>query len=97
MSQCAVGEGQFVNVPALSDEATDKVARPDIVHEIAKELAAQRVVPEVLNHAATVSVAVCDLELFRGGCGILRQQKWFERILPSQIIERFVGEEPISG
>ena len=95
--QRAVCEGQLVRVPTLSDEATDKVSRPDVVNQIAEELASKRVVPEVLNDAAAVGVAVGDVELFRSECRVLRQQERLKRILPSQIDDRFVGKESVTG
>jgi hypothetical protein len=97
MCQSAVCERQFVDIFALSNQAADKVAGPDIMDKVAKELTPIRVIPEVLNDAAAIRIAVCDLKFPWGGCRIFGQQERLKRVLPCHVNDRFMGKKAIAG
>lgn len=60
MRQSAICKSQFVEIPALFNEAADEVASSNVVDKIAKQLAAKGIVSEVLNDATPIGIAVCD-------------------------------------
>ena len=47
-------EGELVDVARVAQQRFDEVARADVVHEIAEELVAERVVAQILNHRSAV-------------------------------------------
>jgi hypothetical protein len=47
-------EGELVDVARVAQQRFDEVARADVVHEVAEELVAERVVAQILNHRSAV-------------------------------------------
>ena len=47
-------ERELVDVARVPDQRFDEVAGSDVVHEIAEELVAERVVAQILNHRSAV-------------------------------------------
>ena len=56
--EAAEGEGVLVEVLRLADQADDEIARADVVHEVAEQLAAERVVAHVLDDRPGIGVGV---------------------------------------
>jgi hypothetical protein len=57
----------FIQVLGFADRVENKIAAPDIVGQIAEELTAERIIPQILDNASSVGVGVCLLQLFRCG------------------------------
>ena len=49
-------ERVLVDVARLADHRLDEVAGADVVQQVAEEMAAERVVAEILNHRSAVGV-----------------------------------------
>jgi len=64
MRNCAQSKSVFVQVKGLIEQRLEKIRASDIMNQIAEEPAAERIVSEVLNDAATVSVTVGNFEFF---------------------------------
>ena len=65
--QCSQSESILIKVLGFADQVEDEIAAADVMCQIAEELAAERIIPQILNNASSVGVCVCLRQLFRGG------------------------------
>jgi hypothetical protein len=65
------------------------------MHQVAEFSAAERVVAEVLDDGAAVSVRVCLLDLFFGKSRISLEQKGTDFVSPQQIHDFLVRENGV--
>ena len=93
--ESADGEGEFVGVVGVADEAEDEVSGADVVGEVAEEGIAEGVVAEVLDGAAAVGVGVGLLNLGFGEVGIALEQERADGLLPREVDELLVGLDRI--
>ena len=56
MRERAEREGVLVDVVRLANQRLHEIAGADVVHQVAEEVAAERVVAKILNHRAAVGV-----------------------------------------
>ena len=85
----------LVDVLRLSNQVQNEVAAADVMRQIAVELAAERIIAQILNDASAVGVCVRLGQLIRGGSGKSLQQQGLYRAIPSGIDNGFVGENGI--
>ena len=64
--------------------------------EVAEQVAAERVIPHVLDDAAAIGVSVGLLQFLRRCRGEPLQQHLLNRRIPNRIDDRFVGEHGIA-
>jgi hypothetical protein len=65
--QRAQSESVLVNVLGVGDQVDHKIAAADVMRQIAEELAAERVVAQILNDASSVGECVRLQQFVRGG------------------------------
>ena len=94
--QRAESERVFVEVLRLADQRRDEVPTADVMREIAEKAAAERIISQVLNDAATVGVGVRLLQLLRGCVGKSFEEQFLEGGIPHGIDDGFVGENRIA-
>ncbi len=54
VSQGAECERELVDIARIAQQRFNEVARADVVHQVAEELVAERVITEILNHRSAV-------------------------------------------
>ena len=82
MRQSSQSEGQLIQVLRIGDQFGNEIPAPDIMHQVAEELAAKRIVAHVLNQAAAISIGMGVAEVFRARCWITFQQKALDPRVP---------------
>ena len=65
--QRSQSESVLIEVLGFADQVEDKIAAPDVMRQIAEELAAERIIPQILNDAPSVGESVRFGQLVRGG------------------------------
>ena len=95
MRQRAEGEGVLVEVLRVVNHRLHEGAGADIMSEIAEDLVAERVVPDILNDATAVSVRVGLQQVLRRGVGETREQQRLDLLVPHQIDDLFVSQDRI--
>jgi hypothetical protein len=70
----------------------EKIRTSNIVNEVAEIPAAEWIVPEVLNDAASIGVPMRNFELFFGGIWKALEQSRPDRVVPEAINECLVRE-----
>ena len=95
VGQRAQREGEFVQRMRFADQVQDKISGAHVMHQVAEELAAERVVAHVLDDAARVGVGVRLQQIFGSGLGIALQQEGPDVAIPGGIDDRLVGENRI--
>src|ERR1039458_3336682 len=95
MGQRSQSEGVLIQVLGFADQVEDKIADPDIMRQIAEKLAAERIIPQILNNAPSVSESVRFGQLFHGGGRKSFEQQRFDRTVPRRIDNSFVGKNRI--
>src|ERR1041384_2587672 len=86
----------FVDVLRLGEKRLNEVSASDIVNQVGEELAAERVVTNVLNNRSAISVSVRLAQL--RGCGVRKslQQDRLKRVVPRRIDDCFVCKHRIT-
>src|SRR5579864_8652377 len=79
------------------DHVYDEISAAHIVREVAEILAAEWVVPHVLNQRSSVRKRVCLAQIFIRRTRETLLQERQNPILPAQINDLFVGENRIGG
>ena len=73
--QCPNRESIFIHVLGLAKKGHDEVAAADIMRQVAEEPASKRVIPHILDNAASVSIGMRLLQLGGGRRGISPKEK----------------------
>ena len=96
MRQRSQSERVLVGVLALRQQLAHEITAANVVHQVAEFHAAKRIVAEVLDHGAAISVGVRFRELVLGKGWKPLQQKRVELIGPHQIHDFLVSEHRVS-
>ena len=96
VGQSAQREGILVEVLRFANHVEHKIAAAHIVHQIAEEFAAERIIPHVLDDAAGVGVGVGLNQIFGGGLRPTFKKQRLDVLVPSRIDDGFVGENGIA-
>src|SRR4029079_18041330 len=88
-------EGVFVQILSFGEQGEDEVAAAYIMHQVAEKLAAERVIPHVLQDAPGVGVGMRLYQIFGSGCGEAVQQDWLNVRVPSAVDDGFVGQDRV--
>jgi len=86
---------KLVDVTRIAQQRFDEIAGADVVHQVAEELVAERVVTEILNHRAAVRERARTYEILRRCARETLLEQWFEKFVPGDVDRRFVGEDRI--
>ena len=85
MGQRAQREGEFVQGLRFPNQVRDKIAGAHIMHKVAEEDAAERVVAHVLDNASAVGIGVGFQEIFGSGLRIAAKEKGLDVAIPGRI------------
>ena len=69
MCQCPQRESIFIEIRRIPQQRLHEVTSAHVMQQIAEEVAAKRVVAQILNHRPAVGVRVRFLQLFSRGIG----------------------------
>src|SRR5271154_4627820 len=86
----------FVQIVGLGDKRENEIAAPNVVREITKESAAERIIAHVLNDCASVGVGMRLLQFFWSRAGETLQQCRPNSITPRCIDDRFMGQDGVA-
>ena len=94
--QRAKRKGIFVRVRRLAQKRFDEVARAHVVHQVAEELVAERVIPQILNDRPAVGVGARFVHLCgrRARISLLNQRRHRRR--PQDVHQPFVRQDGVS-
>jgi len=92
-SQC---ERIFVQVLGLTDELRNEIATPDIMREVAEKAAAERIISQVLNDAASVSIGVGQFQLRRRSGRKSFEEQFLKGSIPDGIDDGLMGENCVA-
>src|SRR5271166_61387 len=86
----------FVQIVRFGDKRENEIAAPNIVREITKELAAERIVAHVLNDGASIGIGMGLLQFLRSRAGKALQQQRLDPIIPCCIDNRFMRQDRVA-
>src|SRR5215469_1526760 len=97
MRQSAQCECIFVEIARFLDEGQNKITASHVMREIAEEWIAERVIAQILDDCAAISVGVGLSQLRLGRVGESAQEYRLNAVFPRSIDNGLVGENGISG
>jgi hypothetical protein len=86
----------FIQILELGDERENEIAAPNIVREITKESATERIIAHVLNACSSISVGIRLLQFFASRAGETLQQCRPDSIIPRYIDDRFMSQDSVA-
>ena len=86
-------EGVFVGIGSVADQAVDEFAGSHVVCQVREEVAAERVVPEVLNQRAAVRIGAGFLQLCRREVPEAMLEQHGELAVPRRVDGLEVGDD----
>src|SRR5271166_861736 len=86
----------FVQIVRFGDKRENEIAAPNIVREITKELAAERIVAHVLNDGASIGISMGPLQFLWSRAGKTLQQQRLDPIIPCRIDNRFMTQDRVA-
>src|ERR1700730_5727874 len=92
MSYRAKRERILLKVLRLIQQCLQKIGAPHVMHKIAKEMAAEGIVTQVLNNASSVSVSMGFFELLVAGFGKALDQNRLNRVDPKRIDDGLMSQ-----
>jgi hypothetical protein len=95
MRQRAQGERILVQILGVANQVRDEVAAPHVMRQVAVELAAERIIAQILNDAASVGICVRRYRIIRAGGREPFQQKRPDRAIPNRIDNGLVRQHRI--
>src|ERR1700693_4433192 len=90
--QCTQRKSVFIQVSRIAKQGLNEIAGPDVVDQVAEQMAAERVVAQILNHRTTVRVGMRFLQLFRRGIREPLQKERLDRDVPCRVDNGFVRQ-----
>ncbi len=91
----AGGEGEFIGVSGIAEEADDEVPGTDVVSQVREQPVAERIVAHVLDHASGVCIGACSFQIGGGQVWIATEQQRNNRILPGEVDELLMREQGV--
>jgi len=97
MGQCPKSKCVFVKVLGTPHHGDNKITAANIVQQVAEVFVAERVIAEVLDNAAAVSIGVGLVEVVVRCSGKSLAQERLDLVRPSQIYNFFMREHRVTG
>ncbi len=95
MSERAERERVFVQIFGSRDHVLHEIAAPDVVREIAEQVAAKRIVAHILNDGAAVRIAMSLAEIVLRGAREMLQQQRLDRGVPGSVDNRLMAQDRV--
>jgi hypothetical protein len=80
----------------LGNKRENEIATPNIMREITKELAAERIVTHVLNDGTSIGIGMGLLQILWSRAGKALQQQRLDPIIPCCIDNRFMSQDRVA-
>jgi hypothetical protein len=95
VSERSEGESVFIEIFGVSEQRFDEVGASNVVNQVAEEMAAVRVITEILNDCSAVGIAVGLPKLIMRCPGKALKQEWTDSGLPGRVNDRFVSQHRV--
>src|ERR1051326_1892751 len=95
MSHGAKSKRVFIAVFRFLEKVENEIAASNVVHQVAEELAAERVVAHVLNDASTVGIGMRLYQISGRGARESTQKQRLQTGVPRGINNRFMTEDGV--